>query len=543
MKRYKSLISALSLFLSAALFSCSQEESSLDTFREEGAPLTLHVTSGQYASADGSSTRVAEEAYITRFTSGDQIGVLQVITPSNGEKQYNAYCFTLDDKGNWTSEETLLHQSGHVTYVAYYPYVEIADAEALDAYIAGFVPRQNQLTYADYTNSDLMKGEGIVSGTTLNVTLQHLMSLLIMEVPMGKCSTTKDGKVKYHSGVTTYAPPAITWEEGKIPYQTVNDDKVFRYLTKPATDMTLKGSYLYYSGTQKFEVNAGNEELSAAKYRLWKIDEGVTPPATREVKVGDYYMNDGTIVPGDASIVPEGCIGIVFQTDAARMSPAEIAEGWTHGYVMALTNAGKDSKWGQGSTEGAIPESPFATRINTFKGMYEDIEGYQKTHYMLDAHEGDVSFQDVNGAFYQTQQYGESIETAQFKAPQSTSGWYLPSIGQWWDILDNLGKAKGLNGLKGDESASTNLMFDLSGETVLANLNACLAAASSDADAFEASNSSKSIIYWSSSEHNRVNSGKLSYAHSVYLENSSIKSTGATKTSNSNRRVRCVLSF
>lgn len=258
MKLYKSFISVLSLFMLAALYSCSQEGFSSDKLSGEGAPLSLHILSGQYTSPDDVQTRVSEEGYTTKFSSGDQIGVLQIITPNNGIKQYNTYCFTLDNKGIWTSEKTLLHQSGNVSYIAYYPYAEIADTEALDAYITGFSPRQSQSTYEDYTHSDLMKGEGVVSGTILTVTLQHLMSLMVLEV----CATTS-------------APLVLTWEDGKIPYQTA-DNKIFRYLVKPGANSTLKGGYPYFSGTRKFEVNATAEELKSANYFLWKIDEGVT---------------------------------------------------------------------------------------------------------------------------------------------------------------------------------------------------------------------------------------------------------------------------
>ena len=99
------------------------------------------------------------------------------------------------------------------------------------------------------------------------------------------------------------------------------------------------------------------------------------------------------------------------------------------------------------------------------------------------------------------------------------------------------GEAKGLTALKDNETTSSNIAISLSGESVFENLNTCLKAASSSVDEFESSKN-----YWSSSEHNRNNKG-LVYAHSVSLTATSLTTTGATKTSNSNRRVRCVLSF
>ena len=45
-------------------------------------------------------------------------------------------------------------------------------------------------------------------------------------------------------------------------------------------------------------------------------------------------------------------------------------------------------------------------------------------------------------AFYYALNYGTSneSETTAYTAPKGSSGWFLPSVGQWWDILTNLGQ-------------------------------------------------------------------------------------------------------
>lgn len=541
MRLYKLFTLAAPLFLFAALSGCSQEEDTFATLPEGGQTLTLKVTSANYVSSAGVETRIAEEGYTTRFTSGDEIGVLQItpLSGNGGEAIYKNYRFTLDEEGNWTGVP-LPHKQGD-EYIVYYPYTPVESREELENYIASFEPRPNQATYEDYTKSDLMKGEGLVSGTTLNVNLEHQMTLLVIEVPLGKCATTKDGKVKYHPATTALGAPAFSWEDGKIPYQT-SDERILRYLIKPDADFSLKGSYPYHIGTRKFDIAAAASDAVARHYLFYTLDEGIEPPGSRDIQVGDYYMSDGTVLPGDASDVPENCIGIVFQADTERISADETVQGWTHGCVMALTNAGKDSKWGKDSTEGEGENSPFAEHAATYKGMYEEIGGYVKTQYMVDTYgEGDT-FQDVNGTFYLVTQYGETPASAQYKAPEGTSGWYLPSIGQWWDIFENLGEAKGLALLEDDDTAigsSNGYGFTLE-EPVMSNLNIRLKNASASAEEF-----ASAINYWSSSEHNRKHSStkRLSYAHAVSFTASSVVSTGATKTSNSKRGVRCVLSF
>ena len=541
MKLYKLFILAAPFFLLTAFSGCSQEEDAFATLPEGRQPLTLKVTSAGYTSAAGVETRITEEGYATRFTAGDEIGILQITPLLDNEEEaiYNNYRFTLNEEGNWTGAP-LSHKQGD-EYIVYYPYIPVESREELENYIASFEPRTNQATYEDYTKSDLMKGEGLVSGTTLNVNLEHQMTLVVIEVPLGKCATTKDRKVKYHPATTTLGAPAFSWEDGKTPYQA-SDDRILRYLIKPDADFSLKGSYPYYIGTRKFDIAVVASDAVAQHYLFYTLDEGIEPPGSRDVQVGDYYMSDGTVLPGDAPDVPENCIGIVFQTGTERISADETAQGWTHGCVMALTNAGKDTKWGKDSTEGEGENSPFVAHAATYKGMYEEIEGYAKTKYMVDMYGGGDTFQDVNGAFYQVTQYGETPVTAQYKAPEGTSGWYLPSIGQWWDILENLGEAQGLVLLQDDETtigSSNGYGFTLE-EPVMSNLNICLKNALASAEVF-----ASGINYWSSSEHNRKHSStkRLSYAHAVSFTVSSVVSTGATKTSNSKRGVRCVLTF
>ena len=172
MKQYRLFMLLASVFLLAGLNSCSHEEFSESTLPEKGLSLSLNVISSSYAPAgvENTGTRTSEEDYTTRFTSSDRIGILQIITPDNGEKQYKNYCCTVDDDGNWSSDQPLIHQSGNVNYIAYYPYQKVNDEAELNAYLADFTPLQDQSTPEGYTNSDLMKGEGIVSNTTLTVT-------------------------------------------------------------------------------------------------------------------------------------------------------------------------------------------------------------------------------------------------------------------------------------------------------------------------------------------------------------------------------------
>ena len=104
MKQYRLFMLLASVFLLAGLNSCSHEELSESTLQEKGLPLSLNVISDSYAptGVENTGTRTSEEDYITRFTFDDRIGILQIITPDNGEKQYKNYCCTVDNDGNWS---------------------------------------------------------------------------------------------------------------------------------------------------------------------------------------------------------------------------------------------------------------------------------------------------------------------------------------------------------------------------------------------------------------------------------------------------------
>lgn len=105
------------------------------------------------------------------------------------------------------------------------------------------------------------------------------------------------------------------------------------------------------------------------------------------LKIGDYYYSDGTFSSHlDKS---KTCVGVVFSLETTGI---EKAHGWTHGQIVALEDAEDECGscvWGT------------------------DGDGFE--------------------AFKMARCYSVSL-------PTCTSGWYLPSLGQWRDILTNLGK-------------------------------------------------------------------------------------------------------
>lgn len=165
-----------------------------------------------------------------------------------------------------------------------------------------------------------------------------------------------------------------------------------------------------------------------------------------DLKVGDYFYSDGTwsdgglrgigddggMVMDDKKPLPlEGkkVIGIVFSTDTNRIGMEEkrlLAQKGVKakGLVMSvrLANEAKSCSWGIWRQEVPIGS------VLTLRDCYEDIDGLSHTMEMLSFSGGMSGF----SAFH-------SLQTFDTVVPVGTTGWYLPSIGQWWDILQNLG--------------------------------------------------------------------------------------------------------
>lgn len=136
------------------------------------------------------------------------------------------------------------------------------------------------------------------------------------------------------------------------------------------------------------------------------------------LKIGDYYYSDGTFSSHlDKS---KTCVGVVFSLETTGI---EKAHGWTHGQIVALEDAEDECGscvWG---TDGDLP-APHVFKEESV--ALQDQNGYLYTH------SGYTNGDDFE-AFKMARCYSISL-------PTCTSGWYLPSLGQWRDILTNLGK-------------------------------------------------------------------------------------------------------
>ena len=229
--------------------------------------------------------------------------------------------------------------------------------------------------------------------------------------------------------------------------------------------------------------------------------------ANADPKIGDYFYSDGTWSDGGLRKSADGSIkiaspkpapvltnpntgaarkvvGIVFQTDWNRIGAKEKeklgGEGNVHGLVMAIKNAATGVTWG-------MAMNMWMTQCQTKAQNYNDISGYGNCEH-------------IRSGFYFSK--CPAIKAAYdynttCPVPQTTTGWYLPSSGQWWDIILNLGACPALADEKEQTSSDSDNFSWIDQGDVLGALDKWMEKiAIEDKDAF----SGKQGFYWSSSE-------------------------------------------
>lgn len=149
-----------------------------------------------------------------------------------------------------------------------------------------------------------------------------------------------------------------------------------------------------------------------------------------------------------------------------------------HGYAMTLKECASSSVWSTNVQREMGDTSP----INTESLIKNDLDGYTHTKTIRDYHYSVL--QNEYPAFYYATNYS-------VPCPTTSSGWFLPSIGQLYYILSNLGF----------KTTSTSLIywgFTFSGDVsvCISNLNSYLTSSGIS----DITNFVPNILIWSSSE-------------------------------------------
>lgn len=497
------------------LVSCTQEE--FPAVQDKAQQLTISVTDGGYTSAVENmktrvETRAVENGYTTEFTEGDACGFYMV---RGGKPVYSNVKLTAEKDAAtggimWKTDGTTLAAGmDGESYYLYYPYqadmagktatpaegAVMTDAEFFKPLIDGWQPGDDQSTHAAYTASDLMTAGGSTTGTGntihLSFAMKHRMALAVIEMPKTVYKFIDANVPDYTVGAEA------TFTGTAKPLRMA--DGTYRYLVHSSMP-TIEGCY--DGGNREFTITTSASHPVVGEYKRYKVDgaaetiKNVTYAESGIARIGDFYCtkNNGTtgyLIPKEAdetTVQAAKVVGIVFQTDKSRIGAKEKeklgGEGNIHGLVMAVKNIATRQAWGLfGMDEGL-------TTCRTKADNYSDISGYGNCEHIR-ANRGNF---DRYPAFKAADGYNTTCPV-----PTTTTGWYLPASGQWWDILQNLGGCTAL--AKPDEQASSqDDDFGWSGQgDVPAALNAWMEnIAVGDKDTFN-----NLVSFCSSSEHSK----------------------------------------
>ena len=427
------------------LVSCTQEE--FPAVQDKAQQLTISVTDGGYTSAVENmktrvETRAVENGYTTEFTEGDACGFYMV---RGGKPVYSNVKLTAEKDAAtggimWKTDGTTLAAGmDGESYYLYYPYqADMAgktDAEFFKPLIDGWQPGDDQSTHAAYTASDLMTAGGSTTGTGntihLSFAMKHRMALAVIEMPKTVYKFIDANVPDYTVGAEA------TFTGTAKPLRMA--DGTYRYLVHSSMP-TIEGCY--DGGNREFTITTSASHPVVGEYKRYKVDgaaetiKNVTYAESGIARIGDFYCtkNNGTtgyLIPKEAdetTVQAAKVVGIVFQTDKSRIGAKEKeklgGEGNVHGLVMAVKNIATRQAWGLfGMDEGL-------TTCRTKADNYNDISGYGNCEHIR-TNRGNF---DSYPAFKAAYDYNTTCPV-----PATTTGWYLPASGQWWDILQNLG--------------------------------------------------------------------------------------------------------
>lgn len=445
-----SLACALILMLAACTSDALDELPPAGT-DPDARPLTITVSDGgMYATGQ---TRAQERGYSTVFTEGDCIGLYVV---KDGTLEVKNLCLTLQG-GKWTlpAGASQLFYSPDKSYHAYYPYqndsdmngkVSPGDEDFFKSVVQLWSVNPDQSTYAQYTASDLMTARGVYNNHTLSFAMEHRMSLFILQVPATKYTYTEkiDSREisKSYYRYTAVISENVYWQENPCTA------RLLRNTTDP-THLNPGPYKYYYNGTKKtFNFDYSQLKLQPGKYTVHTLDDSKVTEKFRSLKAGDYYMQDGSILPGDEvsnlsrDELQKSCLGVVFwvgEIEGIHWTQTGTLAGdrllmrdhpeCVHGMVVAMDDTSSQKvKWatGKGATE----------------GIYEWAESFKDFTSGEQADWEEILASDIAFGYYSSRLmalYGSRNSDTTFPvydaiatyatthpAPTGSSGWFLP---------------------------------------------------------------------------------------------------------------------
>ena len=475
------------MLICGVLASCSSEDESTAPLPDGKYPLQLTAevaqpqtrAGGKDAWTGGEEIRVSLEGVF-----GNKTYVMDASGNASPKDADNAFYWKNTDEARvsaWTpdieSETDISDQSGG--YAAF----DVLYASAIGRYDQAinlrFIHRMAKIEVI------LKAGEGIteeeLEGATVTIFGDPLTHSTAGLVSPGDQS---DGEIK------PYYDAATKKYEALVPPQDMTGKPLIRisigsndFTYTPETEAA--GKFGFFGGKRyayTITVKANGIDVQSVTSGTWVAngEENVTSKRVKqrftadELKIGDYFYSDGTWSDGGlvsieadglnpvwadtkpAPVAGKTVIGIVCQTDENRIAAGDKEKGYTHGYVVAVKNAhSADSQTVQYSTDNDFASTPKAKIASTW---YGNVNGYEETMKT-------VSDYGPNLATW-CPAFDLTVNNFSLPAPETSSGWFLPSTGQLWDMVANLCGHEAALLLKEWQTSSYNVYYGYNSENV-----------------------------------------------------------------------------
>lgn len=534
------------MLICGVLASCSSEDEITAPLPDGKYPLQLTAevaqpqtrAGGKDAWTGGEEIRVSLEGVF-----GNKTYVMDASGNASPKDADNAFYWKNTDEARvsaWTpdieSETDISDQSGG--YAAF----DVLYASAIGRYDQAinlrFIHRMVKIEVI------LKAGEGIteeeLEGATVTIFGDPLTHSTAGLVSPGDQS---DGEIK------PYYDAATKKYEALVPPQDMTGKPLIRisigsndFTYTPETEAA--GKFGFFGGKRyayTITVKANGIDVQSVTSGTWVAngEENVTSKRVKqsftadELKIGDYFYSDGTWSDGglrkiytDGSMkiaspkpapvlqtkseIERRVIGIVFQTDPSRIGTAEkskLGEGNVHALVMALKNTATDIQWSHEENNLEDVKDCWSK-----SEIYSDISGLHNYTKILD-HANSIGGIEAYPAFEAVEKWNDMYSINEYRPPRNTTGWFIPSSGQWWDILQNLGGCPAMAD-KGQQTSSDYGDFRWLGQgDVPAALNAWMNKIAADSK----NDFTTGDRFWSSSELNQFRARNWNVYSSDYV--------------------------
>jgi hypothetical protein len=472
-------------FLAAALAlsGCSKEG---DTPADSNLGSEIRLTSGvQVQSRAGTAPD-------TQIANGERVAVYVDEATSPAAQLYGNNVLTADGNGGFSGSTAMYFPASGKNVDIYAFHTNATLAEAFPTSIEHSVAADQT---GGYASSDLLYAarKGVKHTTSaVDLTFHHLLAKVDVTLIPGKGLKDTDlaGAVVTIENTrlkATFTPDkTVTMTDPSAraamvkPAENNNDAASVKILTATASNLSASavivpqtlatgtkfikvtlanGNKLSYKLTAETTFGSGKKHQYAITVNLTELtvtsgidnwnpvgsvyDEATMPgpigdKTPAQAAVGDFYMNDGTLVGKDETLTPmqkDACIGIVYwvgnPTNTTDGDPLLGTAGHhpdcTHGLVAALHDAGENSLWSSGyediTNEWLSKQSGNPYGISSLKEQ-KKMHGYANTKALEDynAAKGDGSKLrvlpiDLIGTYATTH-----------PAPVNSSSWYWPSV-------------------------------------------------------------------------------------------------------------------